>query len=238
MATIDPSIALQVRQVADPLESYGKAVSLKSLANQQRMQEAQFAQFEENQAAERKLNDLYRGNIGADGQVNRQGILSGAASSGLGSRIPGLQKGFAEADKAAGESKKLGIENRVKGLEYISTYLPRLAANPNVTQQDVINAVAQVPADVLDPAQSAQFIRNLPTEPNQLRRTLIMFGQNATDQLKAITPEFKSIDAGNRIVTGTVDPATGGFAPQGAPMVKAPEGTIVGPNGGIRYDPG
>lgn len=238
MATIDPSIALQVRQVADPLESYGKAVTLKSLANRQRMEEAQYAQFEENQAAERKLNDLYRGNVGADGQINRNALLSGAAAAGLGKHIPGLQKGFAESDKAKLDAQKIGIENKTKGLEFISTYLPRLAANPNVTQQDVINAVAAVPADVLDPQQTALFVRNLPTDPNQLRRTLIMFGQNASDQLKAITPEFKSIDAGNRVITGTVDPATGGFSQQGAPLVKAPEGTVVGADGGIRYDPG
>jgi len=238
MATIDPSIALQVRQVADPLESYGKAVSLKSLANRQRMEEAQYAQLEENQAAERKLNDLYRANTGADGQLNRGGLLSGAASAGLGSRIPGLQKGFAEADKTAAESKKLGIENKTKGLEYISTYLPKLAANPNLTQQDVIAAVAQVPADVLDPQQSALFIRNLPADPNQLRRTLLMVGQSASDQLKAITPEFKTIDGGNRVLTGTVDPQTGTFTPQGAPIVKAPEGYVVGPNGQLTVDPG
>lgn len=238
MATIDPSIALQVRPVADPLESYGKAVSLKSLANRQRMEEAQFAKFEEDQAAERKLSDLYRANVDATGQINRQGLLSGAASAGLGSRIPGLNKGFAESDKAKLDAQKVGLENKQKGLEYISTYLPKLAANPSVTPQDVINAVAMVPPDVLDPQQSALFVRNLPNDPAALRRFLLSTGQSASDQLAAMTPKFEKIDAGNRVITGTVDPSTGAFTPQGAPTVKAPEGFVVGPNGGLSVDPG
>lgn len=110
MATFDPSIALQARGVQDPLESYGKALSLKSLGQQQKMQEAQLAKYEEDRAAEQTLADLYRTSVSPTGQIDRNALLTGAATRGLGSRIPALQKGFADQDKATREADKVGLE--------------------------------------------------------------------------------------------------------------------------------
>src|SRR3972149_932895 len=53
-----------------------------------------------------KLNQLYSGALGSDGKVDRLKVLSGAASGGLGSKIPGLQKGWADQDKAQGDVDK------------------------------------------------------------------------------------------------------------------------------------
>lgn len=248
MATIDPSIALQVRPMADPMESYGKAVQLKSLANQQRMQEAEFARYEENQAAERKLNELYRGNIGADGQVNRQGVISGAASAGLGSRIPGLQKTFAEADKATAEVKNVTsqISERdfnvlKKRADATNGMFSSLLSRPNVTQDDVIQGLASlVDQGFIKDTDAAAAMRQLPP-PERLRDFLMgkaLEAADASKRLDMLTPKFEKIDAGNRVIPGTSNPLTGQFSPQGAPIVKAPEGFVVGQNGGLTVDPG
>lgn len=235
MATIDPNIALQVRSVADPLETYGKAVSLKSLANKQRMEEAQLAKYEEDRAAEQKLSDLYRSNVDSSGQVNRQGILSGAASGGLGSRIPGLQKGFAEQDKAMMDARKAHIENQGEALKLVSNGMSQLSADPNVTPQAVIQYLASLPPDLVPPDRTAQIVRSLPNESNALRRFLATVGANAEARYKEFAPEFKTIDAGNRIIPGQV--VGGQFTPQGDSITKAPEGYNVGPNG-LSVDPG
>lgn len=57
-----------------------------------------------------KLNLLYSGAIDADGNIDRKKLLSGAAQQGLGSRIPGLQKGFYEADEAKGKADKQKVD--------------------------------------------------------------------------------------------------------------------------------
>ena len=195
MATFDPNIVLQAKPLADPMESYGKALTLKSLGQQQKMQEAQFAKYEEDRAAESTLNDLYRGSTGTDGKVDRNALLSGAASRGLGSRIPGLQKGFADQDKSAGEAKKVSVETQAAGAKLISEAMARLASNPNVTHQDVIALLSQFPADVIDPNQTAQIVRTLPPGP-ALRQTLMMYGANADARLKALTPELQALNLG------------------------------------------
>lgn len=203
MAQIDPSIALQARGVEDPLQSYGKAMTLKSLANQQRAQEAQFAQAEEERQATQRLNDLYRSNVGADGAVNRQGLLQGAASGGLGSRIPSLQKQFAEQDETTAKSAKLrsettgvDLQNHAKGLEIIGTVAGRLASDPNVTHQDVISEFAALPANIIPPERTAQVIRQLKANPQDMRRQLLLFSQSAKDRLEALTPQLQAINLG------------------------------------------
>lgn len=249
MATIDPNIVLQGRQVADPLESYGKAMSLKSLATQQRMQEAQFSKYEADQQAEAKLNDLYRGNIGMDGQVNRQGILSGAASAGLGSRIPSLQKGFADADKATADAahqksqtSEVDFKLQKQKLEIVNGAMSSLLSRPAVTHDDVIGAVNNlVNQGLIAPEQGAQMARQLPGDPARLREFLIgkaLETADASKRLEALTPKYQQVDAGNRVIPGTVNQMTGQFSPQGAPIVKAPEGYTVGPDGALTADPG
>jgi hypothetical protein len=223
MATFDPNIALQTRGLQDPLESYGKALTLRGLGQQQKMQEAQFAKYEQDQANETTLNDLYRNSVGAGGQVDRNALLSGAASRGLGSRIPGLQKGFADQDKSTAEAKKTSIETQAAGAKLISDAMARLASNPNVTHQDVINLVSQFPADVISPDQTAQIVRTLPPGP-QLRQTLLMYGANADARLKALTPELQAVNLGG--TTQMVDKnalTNPGVAGQSFKQTQSPE---------------
>lgn len=203
MATFDPNIALQVRPLQDPIDSYGKALTLKGLGQQQKMQEAQFAKFQQDQEAETALNDLYRGSVGATGQVDRNALLSGAASRGLGSRIPGLQEGFAKADKLAAETTKTGAETaglqlkqHADALKLVGDTMAQLASNPNVTHDQVIQVLASLPPNLVPPDKTAMIVRQLPPNPQQLRQMLLMYGANADARLKALTPELQAINLG------------------------------------------
>lgn len=234
----DPNIALQTQGLRDPLESYGKALTLKGLGQQQQMQAAQMAKFEQDQAAEARLNDVYRGSTGVGGKLDRNALYSGVAQAGLGSRIPGLQKSFADADKSAAETQKMSIEKQAAGAKLISDAMSRLASNPNVTHRDVIDTLAQFPSDIISPEQSSLIVRQLPG-PDQLRQTLIKYGASADQRLQSLLPQLKTIDAGNRMIPGTQSPETGAFtAAPGAPITKAPEGYMVGPDGRLTIDPG
>lgn len=243
MATFDPNIILQARPAQDPLESYGKALSLKSLGQQQRMQEAQYAKYEEDRAAERTLNDLYRGSVSPTGTVDRNALLSGAAERGLGSRIPTLQKGFADQDKAMAESQATTLKLQKDKLDMAGGAISSLLANPAVTHDDVIMTVNDlVNRGVIDQNQGAQMVRMLPGNPQQLRQFLMQKGletMDAAKRMEALLPKFEKIDAGNRVITGTSSGLTGEFTPsQAAPIVKAPEGYTVGPDGKLAVDPG
>lgn len=239
---LDPNIILQQRQ-ADPTEAYGRAVRLKSLMWQQAMQDMQLEQARQQQEQERTLADLYRGNIGADGQVNLQGVLGAMAQRGLGGRIPGVQKQWAEADKAGAELGQVKAKTAVDEIKaehekakYVGDTMARLASNPNITHDDVIRELANVPPQFAENA--ARLVRSLPGDPRQLRQYLLTIGLEADKRLAAITPKFEQINAGNRVLTGSVDPLTGAWTQQGAPIVKAPEGYIVGPDGRLTVDPG
>lgn len=73
-----------------------------------------------------RLNDLYRSSLGADGKIDRTKLYTGAAQQGLGSKIPGLQKGFLEADEAQGKVDKQNIEILEKNLSLFRSVVPQV----------------------------------------------------------------------------------------------------------------
>lgn len=75
-------------------------------ARRNRLADATFAQEQRELEETQKLNDLYRTAVKGDGSLDRTALLTGAASQGLGSRIPKLQQTFAQLDKAQREAEK------------------------------------------------------------------------------------------------------------------------------------
>lgn len=55
---------------------------------------------------EAQLADVYRQSVGADGKTDRNKLYSGAAAAGLGAKLPGMQKGYAELDETAAKTTK------------------------------------------------------------------------------------------------------------------------------------
>jgi hypothetical protein len=230
MATIDASIPLQVRQVQlqDPTEVMGKVMNLRTLAGQQQLQQLQLEQAQRAQDQERTLADLYKGNINPDGTINRQGILGAAAQQGLGARIPGLQKQFADADKATADvahtkaqTGEIDFNVAKKRMEVSAGALQSLVLNPNVTHQDVINTMAAlVQQGVVTPEQGQQAVRNLPGRPEQLRPYLMQEGMKVMDaakRLEALTPKLEKVDNGGQISFVDTNSITN---PQGPAPVK------------------
>lgn len=227
---IDASIPLQVRQIQlqDPTEVMGRVMSLRSLAGQQQLQQMQIEQQMRNQEQERTLADLYRGNINPDGTVNRQAILGAAADKGLGARIPGLQKQFADADKATADvthtkaqTGEIDFNVARKKMEVSAGALQSLLANPNTTHDDVIRTmVGLVQQGIVTPEQGQQAIRELPGNPVQLRQYLMQQGMKVMDakaRLEALTPKLDKVDNGKVISFVDTNPITN---PQGPAAVR------------------
>lgn len=207
---IDASIALQGRGVTDPLESYGKALSLKSLMGQQQMQEMQMRQAQQQEQEQMALNEAYRSST-QGGQVDRTGLLSSLAQRGLGSRIPGIQKQFADADKAGVDvtNTKSQISERdyktaKLKLDAMGASLSSLVSNPNVTHNDVIRTIQQqVQGGVIDPQQGAQMVQALPGNPQQLRPFLMQKGLEVMDagtRMEMLAPKIEYKQTGKQMV--------------------------------------
>lgn len=97
---IDPSIALQVKPVElpSPIAQYAQMQRIQASQNQNRLADLMYADKQRDSEQSTALNNIYRTAMGDDGKIDRPKLYSGAAALGLGSRIPGIQKQFLEAD--------------------------------------------------------------------------------------------------------------------------------------------
>ena len=241
MAQIDPSIVLQSKgvQLENPLDVQYRSMQLRGLAAQQQAQEAQMQDAMEKRQQQRTLADLYRGNVDTNsGKVNRQGLMSGVASAGLGDRIPDLQKQFAEEDKVAADAAYKGAqteETKFKVLKerltYVNGTINSLLSRPQVTHDEVIQSITSlVNQGMIDQQQGADMVRMLPGNPTALRQFLVQKGLETMDAAKRmdlLTPKFEKVDNGGSINMGTVNPLTGQFTPgQAIKKVATPDAVL------------
>lgn len=227
---IDSSIAMSGRQfqMADPLEVQSRVMSLGQLAGQQQLQQMQIQQAQRTQDQENTLADLYKGNVNPDGTVNRQGVLSGAAQRGLGAKIPGMQKQFADSDKATADVGHVGAQTKdlewkvQKGkLEASGNALSSLLANPNVTHDDVIGTmVGLVRNGIVTPEQGQKAIQELPGDPVRLRQYLVQKGMEnveAGKRMELLAPKRQEVNDGKTTTFVDTNPYTN---PQGPAPIK------------------
>lgn len=227
---IDSSIAMSGRQyqLDNPIDVQGKVATLRHLAGQQQLQQMQIQQAQQAQDQERTLGDLYKGNVGADGTINRQGVLAGAAAQGLGSKIPGMQKQFAEADKATADVARTGAQTSESQwktakskIDASGAALSSLLSNPNTTHDDVIRAMTGlVQQGIVSAEQGQQAIRELPGDPGRLRQYLVQKGMEVMDagkRMEAVAPKFTEVNSGKIKSFVDTNPYTN---PQGPAAVK------------------
>lgn len=109
---IDASIPLGVRQIELPnqLAQFAQAQQIQGMQQRNRLVDLQFQEAERENAAKLAVGEAYRSNIGADGTLNRQGLIGNLAQSGQGAMIPGIQKTFSEQDKSQREAEKARLE--------------------------------------------------------------------------------------------------------------------------------
>lgn len=226
---LDPNIILSGQQQPNFADQYGKAIQLKALVNQGKLQDLQYQQVQQEMEGARKLRDLYSGNVNPDGTLNRAGILQGAASQGLGDKIPGLQKSWADmdksqldADKTRGEISHQKFTQAKEANQLVQSTIASLANDPNLNYDQVRNNIIDLEnKELIDHEHAMYYIKAIPQTANQaqLKQFLYQAGLQAADagkRLEMLTPKFEKIDAGGQIIAGTVDPMTGQFTGRGA----------------------
>lgn len=234
---IDPSIALQIRPPAieDPLTLQAKGLQLRDLMGQQQVRQMALEDAQRARREEMTLADLYR-STGGDAAKLRAGLAAG----GLGARIPAFDKQQAELTKTQGESELKRLEALKQKTDLTAAGLSSLLMRPNVTQDDVIRMMVDFVRKGIWTTEEGQAAVGTLPGPEALRGFLLQKGSEAMEASKRIDlalPKTGTIDAGNRVIPTQTDQLTGEVT-QGQPIVKAPEGYTVGPNGSLTVDPG
>jgi len=215
-------------QLDNPIDVQGKVATLRQLAGQQELQQMQIQQARQTQDQERTLADLYKGNVGPDGTINRQGMFTAAAERGLGAKIPTMQKQFAEADKATADVKHTGVQTgelewkvAKSKIEASGAALSSLLANPNTTHGEVIQTmVGLVNRGIVTPEQGQQAIRELPGDPVRLRQYLVQKGMEVMEagkRMEMMAPKRTEVNDGKTTQFVDTNPYTN---PQGPAPIK------------------
>ncbi|EFI58753.1 MULTISPECIES: hypothetical protein [Comamonas] len=209
---IDTSIYSQVGKggnLGDLVNSYaaGRQANI-----QGRLSDLQLSEAERNAAQGKAVSQAYSGNIGADGTINRTGMINQLASSGQGGAIPGLQKSWADQDKAATEASAKKLEMAKKQLDYFNGSMSGLLALPEITDDALIRATSDaVNRGFLGQDQAIAFVRGMPAD-QKARRAMLMSGvmqsTDAAKQLEALLPKVQAQNLGGRTLMVDVNPMT------------------------------
>jgi hypothetical protein len=107
MAQVDTSIynnLLRPPKSVAELDAEAMAGQQNKLAMMLNQQKA--AEYTRGIQQEAQLADVYRSAVGADGKTDRNKLYTGAAQAGLGAKLPGIQKNYADLDESAAKTLK------------------------------------------------------------------------------------------------------------------------------------
>jgi hypothetical protein len=164
---------------------------------------------------DRAFSELYAGAIDpTTGKVDRTKLLTGAAQRGLGSKIPGLQKTWAEQDTAEANIEQSRAAAQKAMAEVFTKYLD---ANKQVATRIMANPeTAMAALDELDVL--AQQLGIPPTHAAHLRKQVMALNGDpmaikkwaAAGALQAekLLPQFQTRNLGGTTDTLAVDPVT------------------------------
>lgn len=234
---LDTRIALGVQpvQLEDPDKLREQRMRLDELGMRGKVLQGQLDASAREQTETRALSDLYRGAVNADGTINREAVLSGAASGGMGHRIPALQKQWAETDEATGKGRKaltdadaakwkLAKDRLDIGRSAVSSMLSIPPAE--LTHQAIIQRVtALVQQGLMPPDAGQNFVQQMPGRQEALRGWLIEQGLTMLDadkRLQAAMPKWDIQDTGKQKVPVDMNPITNPAGPGALTMTTTP----------------
>jgi len=169
---IDASIYGQIKapQQQNMLSQFAQMSQIENAQNQNKLAELMYGDKQRESAGNQAVNDAYKGAIDpATGQVDQLMLSRAVAAAGQGSRIPGIQKGFAETDKAGAEAEKLKYANTAEKLGLVGRIFSgakdqasydRALATARANGLDVSKSPTQFdPNDIADRLNQAQTLK-------------------------------------------------------------------------------
>ncbi|MEJ7804339.1 MAG: hypothetical protein WKG03_00240 [Telluria sp.] len=122
-----------------------------AMANQQnrltlQVGQNKLAEYQRGVQQESQLADVYKSAVGADGTVNRNQLYTGAAQAGLGAKLPGMQKGYAELDETAAKTAKQNADANETHIKAVNLKMGQV--------RDLFN-------NITTPQQAAQLVQGM-----------------------------------------------------------------------------
>lgn len=235
---VDTSIYGKTPPALNPIQTYGSLANTQNLVNQNKL----FQQTFKDKAA---LSGAYQGAIDPQtGSVNYEKVIGSLSTNGMGYLVPEAVKNLQEQQQRQLGIDKTALEKNIIHLNTMRGALGTLTANPNVSQKDVINSVADLVAKgVLTPQMATSTISTIPQDPQALKGWLqdhLLNNLGSAERLNAIAGQIQTINTGDQQHVLAVSPVTGArtigtlqnkLSPEAAttptPMlVRNPDGTM------------
>lgn len=226
---IDPTIALGLRPMESPLESYGKALQIQNMQTQGKMGQLGLQQAQTQMNQQQALNAAYAdpANRNPDGSINYQGVSASLAKANAGAQIPGVMKAGLETQKALTDQQLNQMKLSQARLDRVTDHITGLMQKPNLTYDDVKatmdNALQAGDIDQgayqkglsqFQPGMSAPAIKALLAQ-----QAASVYATGA--KLQQFIPQTKAETIGGQLVPVTTTQATGQVT-AGAPITSAP----------------
>lgn len=116
---LDASIALQGKlpQFDNPLAQFAQVAAIQNAQQQNRLADLAYGEKQREVGENRLLGEQYKSALNPDGTMDRNKLYTGMAGAGLGAKLPGIQKGYADQDKSAMDAEKSKYETTMKKFE-------------------------------------------------------------------------------------------------------------------------
>lgn len=225
---VDASIYSQIQQPkpVNQLANMAQALQLQGAVQQNKLAELAMQDRQRGIDTERGVNDAYRTALGPDGGIDRNALYKNLAGGGYGAKLPAIQKGFAEQDKAKLEVDEKTFKLASDRYEKYLGAMGSLANAPDLSKDMVIQAGQQlVQMGILPPEMFQKAVAGLPDDPNQLRMKIKQgtASRMTPEQMMTVfAPKPERIDNGQTIAFQDTNPnsPTYGQATGGAPVQK------------------
>ncbi len=129
---INPNISLAVKgiELQDPLAQYGRVAAIQGAQQQNQLAQLQMQQFQREQESTNALNRAYAEAYNPQtGEVDVNRLRGSLATGGLGSKLPGIEKGLSELKTAQTAQQKGQVELLDSKLKQSRSFLDTLDPN-------------------------------------------------------------------------------------------------------------
>lgn len=214
---LDPSIisGLKQPQFESPTNALMNLLQVSSAQRKSQLMDFELEDKEREATDTRSMNRIYQMAVDADGKLNRDRLFSEAASKGLGSHIPKMQKNFAEIDKEQAitgnnnaSAAKAAQETAGHQFEIAGQLASAWAQNPSITQQQIRSGLAAAAhSKVIGPdiyQAKLTELDGLPDDPrslNQWATGTVQQVMKAKESMSFIKPDANTVATNERIVS-------------------------------------
>lgn len=195
MATIDPNIALGVKplQLDNPLNAFAQASQIQ---HYQRQNELANRAIEKEDAINRAYASAYNQDTG---EIDVNKLRSGAASSGVGSALPGIEKTIMEGRELKAKVNKSEFENKQAQYNQSITDILRFD-----DRDQILGALQQkVDTKELTSQQAQQLASTVPQDPRMIPAWQVKTARGILSAKDQLERHFTSQDfgGGTRVIS-------------------------------------